>query len=87
MAKDGAESILMLILQHSQNLNSKALVQKSFANIIKIMKNSKIQKSPSNQDTDYISLCMKRALNFEGRHTQSLIYLCNFIIAHEEYFF
>jgi hypothetical protein len=34
-----------------------------------------------------VSLYLRRALNFEGRHTQSLMYLCSFILGHEETFY
>lgn len=36
---------------------------------------------------EYIAMCVKRTINFEGRHTANLMYLCSLIIAHEKEFY
>lgn len=76
----------MLILSHSQNLNNKALVHKAFNNILRIMKDERTSFFLEN-NKEYVAVCLKRALNFEGRHTNSLTYLCSFILAHEDAFY
>eukprot|EP00347_Sterkiella_histriomuscorum_P010775 403374964 len=86
------EQVLMMIMQHSQNLNVKALVHKSFRNIMNIFSDPKIKdrisgSTSSNNQIDYVSLCLKKALIFEGRNTASIIYLSSFLLGHQEQFY
>lgn len=57
-----------MIVQHATSLNNKALVQKSFGNLIKIMKDERLKKFIENPK-EHIAMCMRRTLNFEGRHS------------------
>lgn len=84
-----SEQVLMLILQHANNLQSKSLVHKSFRNLIDIMMDPRIYpKLPRENDSiDFVSSCLKRALIFEGRVNHQVIYLSSFILANPEAFY
>lgn len=68
MVSQGTEQVMMLILQHNANLNSKALVHKAFDCIVTITLDERVQNFIETGKW-YVPMCLKRALNFEGRHT------------------